>query len=1231
MPEKNSQQRLGQLAVQRGLLSIEQLREAIQEYRARRAAGSRLPLGEVLVELEYLTRRQLDGLLKSQGGRKAPSAALPGFELIRKLGEGGMGATYLARQVSMDRLVALKVLRKNLSRDKIFVERFHREARLAGQLDHVNIVKAIDVGEGAGFHYLVMEYVEGKSALDLIPEGGAMEELEALQIVLQIARALAYAGERNIIHRDVKPDNILVTADRVAKLCDFGLARHTGQETRLTQTGVAMGTPHYVSPEQARGDGELDSRTDIYSLGATLYHMVTGRTPFDGASAVIVMTKHLSEQVPWPREVNPALSENICRLIERMMAKAPEDRYPTPAALVADVELVISGRAPAGGVQAIGMSSIARAGDITVEPAEPQPQPGRFRSTRVAGLDDTFGAGQLEPLPARRLSPLPLSALVVGVLLAGGLLLWVLRAPEDGTGKRNPAADRRTRRQAVPEGRSASAKDTGKQDFESMLEYARKWWAEHPGDYDQAVANYRKVEAAAKGTRWQLAAAAEFHEIQKQRRAALEAAFRTINERIDKLVDSGDFDAALDELHEASSSGTDRGLRERIRQKEQSVTSRARQKIVPVLREARQLYREGRLEDGLKRLEALQNVKCRSFQAQVASLRGAIERQQLQVTRLREQRTRAAAEKRLDAILREFDSLVSAGKRAEAGRYLTAEKLKSEPRIHELIAADLRLMEAALSAMPGIEEARKRALKSTAGRRMKLRTRDGLSYEGRISRCDPEKRFIEISREYKIMGQRKSRVYRLKFEDLAEGTIDGLARVPVAGRPGAQLAAAVMGIAAGKFDAARSHLESLRDCQPRRYYWRKVQLVDRSAAEDHARNSWEADVTPLATDGLSPPGARRLQAALESWLRNHEDTDCAKGRRAQIKSLRMRIAAALKPPRPTPPGPRRPEPGPAAHSAFTASWQQVPLAGESPSTRYVRPWNLAYDAKRGRVLLFGGYAGAGCYLNDLWSLDLKARRWHCLQSHSTGDGVGETRPNPRPGNYRRHLVHDPVNDIYWVGFQWAYSPRAGVWKKRKEGPSGLGAIDTRWWSRCGWACDSVQGRFLGVSYAGCPYSFDLKTGRAERLSAVTPRSDYAIGGLAYDPRHRVFVFVARRGREVQTWIADQTGRKWQQSPGETQPPALFSQCLIWHNGIGALVLCGDAPGVVSSGGLSRLWVFEPAAQRWTEVRTGGVRPSCRYGASIYDSRNNRVVLLDRSRRLWALDLRCRTASGTGGD
>ena len=221
---------------------------------------------------------------RDQGAPGTAGAGLqiPGYESLGRIGQGAMGVVFKARQVSVDRLVAIKVLRDEAARDREYIERFRREARVAAKLSHNNIVGVIDAGEADGRHYFVMEYVEGTTVQDELDRGKAYDEKAALGIALAVARALEHAHERGLIHRDIKPANILLTRDGNIKLADLGLARMAADVQGTA--GVAAGTPYYISPEQARGQADVDIRTDIYSLGATLYHMVTGRVPYSGAT-----------------------------------------------------------------------------------------------------------------------------------------------------------------------------------------------------------------------------------------------------------------------------------------------------------------------------------------------------------------------------------------------------------------------------------------------------------------------------------------------------------------------------------------------------------------------------------------------------------------------------------------------------------------------------------------------------------------------------------------------------------------------------------------------------------------------------------------------------------------------------------------------------------------------------------------------------------------------------------
>jgi serine/threonine protein kinase len=252
---------------------------------------------------------------------------IAGYEILDKIGSGAVGEVYKGRDPKSKKIVAIKLLNEDLTSNPNAVERFKREIRQAIQLDHPNLVAGYTAGEFKGRRYYVMEFVEGITVEKLLLREGSMDELSSFDIILQIAKAMEYAGTFNIIHRDIKPDNIIVRPDKVAKLCDMGLAKAAESQTRLTAYGTVLGTPHYMSPEQARGDENIDCRTDIFSLGATWYRMLTGSPPFEGADAISILTALLEKEPVAIQERNPRISDNTCTIIYKMMAKNREERH----------------------------------------------------------------------------------------------------------------------------------------------------------------------------------------------------------------------------------------------------------------------------------------------------------------------------------------------------------------------------------------------------------------------------------------------------------------------------------------------------------------------------------------------------------------------------------------------------------------------------------------------------------------------------------------------------------------------------------------------------------------------------------------------------------------------------------------------------------------------------------------------------------------------------------------
>ncbi len=342
------------------------------------------------------------------------------YQLLRRLGRGGMAEVYLAEHLSLRRQVALKVLRKNLAGDEAYIRRFQNEAQAAAKLVHANIVQIYEVGCVDGTYYISQEYVPGQNLKQLLGRlGHGVDAVQAVNIIRQVAAGLHKAAEQKIIHRDVKPENIMITPGGEVKVADFGLARvaRDGEALNLTQVGITMGTPLYMSPEQVEGRA-VDPRSDIYSFGVTCYHMLAGHPPFDGPTALNVAVQHLKTE-PKRLEVScPHLPDGLCRIVHKMLAKKPEDRYQRPIDLLKELKsLKIDGLDQDWAAELPGFNSA----DLALSTA------GRLEATQ-----------QLEQLLRTSLTTHPrewglaaktgaIAALVFAGLFVGGACAWVMR------------------------------------------------------------------------------------------------------------------------------------------------------------------------------------------------------------------------------------------------------------------------------------------------------------------------------------------------------------------------------------------------------------------------------------------------------------------------------------------------------------------------------------------------------------------------------------------------------------------------------------------------------------------------------------------------------------------------------------------------------------------------------------------------------------------------------------
>jgi eukaryotic-like serine/threonine-protein kinase len=332
---------VSRLVLEQGLATEDEIDHCAEQAKAE--SPSQRSFLQLLVDNEFVTRRQL-ARLKSMVDAERSGQRIPGYKILGKLGSGAMATVFKAQQLALDRLVAIKVLPRKYNENAQFIERFYAEGRAAATLNHPNIVQAYDVGKAGEYHYFVMEFVDGRTVYDDIVKHKRFTESDAIDLTIQVAQALQHAHERGIIHRDVKPKNIMITHEGIVKLADMGLARAiSDKEAAEAESGKAFGTPYYISPEQIRGEKTIGPPADIYSLGATLYHMLTGSVPFDAKSPSSVMHKHLKTPLVPPDHVNPKLSAGISEIIEMMMSKSRRGRYKNCEDLLVDLRAVQAG------------------------------------------------------------------------------------------------------------------------------------------------------------------------------------------------------------------------------------------------------------------------------------------------------------------------------------------------------------------------------------------------------------------------------------------------------------------------------------------------------------------------------------------------------------------------------------------------------------------------------------------------------------------------------------------------------------------------------------------------------------------------------------------------------------------------------------------------------------------------------------------------------------------------
>ena len=498
----------------------------------------------------------------TSGQASAKPQMLGDYQLVRKLGQGGMGAVYEAVQTKLDRKVALKVLPQKFTSDSTFLERFQREAKAAAALNHPNIIQVHDIGKAGGIHFFAMELVDGESAQDRLKREGKLALEWALHIVRGAAEALRYAHQHQIIHRDIKPDNIMLTKEGQVKLADLGLAKKVGGDTvGVTQTGAGMGTPYYMAPEQAEDARSVDHRADIYALGITLLHLLTGKRPFEGESAYNIVFAHVQKPLPTGEQLGTPLPAAVEAAIRKMAAKDPNERYQDYDSLIADLEAAEQGKETGVGAGAGAGPEAEKTERPTSNVQHPTP---KVKSVAAEGDGGPRGRAT-RPSRHKKLSksrmPVFVGVAAVVALVGVGIFFAVRggrraeRSSGTLSGDSSSSAAADASRQKTDAGKDSGATAPARQktdagrdsglpaaaqagataNLAAMLAYAENYAQENPEDYAEIIHKYelvkQKSEASVGGMKaadaiknwqkkWEGAAGAE---LEKRRASAAEA------------------------------------------------------------------------------------------------------------------------------------------------------------------------------------------------------------------------------------------------------------------------------------------------------------------------------------------------------------------------------------------------------------------------------------------------------------------------------------------------------------------------------------------------------------------------------------------------------------------------------------------------------------------------------------------------------------------------------------
>jgi len=710
------------LAVKQGCLTRQDADDVWEELNRLEQAGEAAKARLLCLEYGFMDRersRQIKHEVRRYLERKAQGESraqrrIAGYEIESRLGAGAMGVVYRARDLKLDRPVALKLLNPDFAGNTTHRARFLQEAQSAAALNHPNVVQCYDVGQEGEVYYLAMELVAGKTVKELIERRGKLDPAAATEIVIQVIEALEHAHKASIIHRDVKPANVMITRDGRAKLLDLGLARRTDIENGLTGEGKAIGTPYYMAPEAALDKG-TDYRADVYSLGVSLFAMVTGEKPFEGATPVAVMNQHLKGTIPDARKLNPDVPEGLARVIKKMMAKRPADRYQGHRALVADLEAVLAGAAPGlkSGKTPQGVAFI---------------KPRQLPQRRKGG-------------PAGRRSRLPLvlgAAAAAAVLTVVGLVLAGHDAPDRPSEQAEAGVTAEPQSETEAELREEAA-------VAMVAEIAER---EDDGQRERAE-SLLEVQARFPGTQAAEAAQAEARKILAERSGEAEAEYAAKAARLERLAERDRLREALAGYEVlAATIGAD-DLAGRAERRAADLRQELQARLAGLRRDAARLLREGKESQALHLLRESLALLAEDEQAEtrrrIAALEERVEERQDAAQEAAELAAREAATREAEAVdlfATQARELVGDGR---AGEALAAARQALADLETPSLSERLRVHVAGLEAVVALEPLAAEAFAALRGRDVRLERRRGAPVEGRLVRVRDGRLTVALS------------------------------------------------------------------------------------------------------------------------------------------------------------------------------------------------------------------------------------------------------------------------------------------------------------------------------------------------------------------------------------------------------------------------------------------------------------------------------------------------------